>query len=474
MSYMIHSEKSQKRRNNIQVFFEDFSYSRYFAISLIFLLVFFWLSGYCVSASPDSVILKKIEYKEVEKGADIFMYVKGNYEFSAILIENPLRIVIDLKPVINKTSAKKEIKGNYVLDVRISQFSVLPYYITRVVVDLKNLNAQSMDYSLVKEPASLLLKIELKSGQMETVNLKNNAQSVENSAKEENEWKLVPDDTRKMDSPIKGSKTLLPSEKIEEYMKFAADADYIIGPEDLLDIRIFELPELSNTVRVSSTGNINFPPLGDVVVEGLSKSKAEKRLSELLQKNFINEAHVIIFIKEFKSQKVDVIGAVRKPGNYPMLGPKTILEILSEAGGLDDSAGDKLYIFRNGNLQTNKIEINLKELLKEGKAELNLVVRPGDIINIPTGKITVYIYGEVTSPGAIELKGNENATLLKAITKAGGPTDRANIRKIVVKSKDAKDQEKITKINLKDVLNGKKKDMVLEDGDVIVIPESFF
>ncbi|OGF61534.1 MAG: hypothetical protein A2Y62_01770 [Candidatus Fischerbacteria bacterium RBG_13_37_8] len=251
--------------------------------------------------------------------------------------------------------------------------------------------------------------------------------------------------------------------------------DYIIGAEDLLEIRVFELPELSSTVRVSSDGKINIPPIGDIDINGFSKSQAEQKLNLLLRDSFVNESHAVIFIKEFRSQKIDVIGAVRKPGSYPLIARKTLLEVISEAGGLTENVGDLIHIFRKSSPHSPKIEIDLNELIRQGNPALNITVRPGDVINIlPIEKITVYIYGEVGSPGAIEIKKSENTTLLKAIIKAGGPTDRANLSNATLKRTTPDGKETNIKVNIKNILKGKDKDPILLDGDIIIIPESFF
>lgn len=409
----------------------------------------FTIKGKCTEIKSVAC-LHSIEYMEEENEILIYLMIKDNYQFSANLFNDPLRVGIDLWPIINGMQAEVPINGKYIERIRTSQFQPAPEYKTRVVVDLKNLSIRGMDYSLAKENERLLLKIERKSLESE-------------KEKKEEEGKTNPDNIEKIKIEDKSIKTT-------EYK----GTDYMIGSEDLLEIRVFELPELNNTVRVSSDGKINIPPLGDIEIAGLSKSAAEKKISELLQKNFVNDAHVVIFIKEYRSQKVNIIGAINKPGNYAIMGEKSLLEILSDAGGISDKAGEKLYVFRRKDSQMMKIEINLKELLEQGKEKLNIMLKPGDIINIPeVQKIIIYIYGEVLSPGAIEMK-KDDATLLKAITKAGGPTDRANLRKIIIKRLNEDKEEKLIRINLKDIINGKLKDELLEDGDVIIIPESFF
>lgn len=422
------------------------------------------------SDTPNNIAcLANTDYKELENEITINMYIKGKYSFKPTMIDNPPRIILDLQKVINKLPAEQLINSKYLKSLRSSQFQPSPYYLTRIVIDIQNASPSDIEYSLNKDKEKLSLKITIKVNNKNEPSAKSNKydnQKILDSTQlnEDSSQSTLPDETNKLIEQIK---------LLEKSAK--PESDYIIGPEDLLEIRVFELPELSNTVRVSSDGKINIPPIGDIHVDGMPKAEVEKKIQSLLQNNFVNNAHVVIFIKEYKSQKVNIIGAVKKPGNYPILGKKNLLEILSEAGGLNENAGDKIYIFRRNNPETIKLEINTKELLSEGNVDLNIIIKPGDVINIPrVEKITIYVYGEVASPGAIEISNNTNATVLKAIIKAGGPTERANLSKVMLKRTEKQQKEKTYKINIKDIIKGKTKDIFLKDGDIIIIPESFF
>ena len=114
--------------------------------------------------------------------------------------------------------------------------------------------------------------------------------------------------------------------------------EYRIGPKDLLEIAVFELPELNQTARVSEDGSISMPLLGKVVIEGLTKEELQQRLAGLLEEKYLKKARVTVFIKEYQSQRVSVIGAVGKPGMYELIGRVSLLEMISQAGGLTDRA----------------------------------------------------------------------------------------------------------------------------------------
>jgi len=251
--------------------------------------------------------------------------------------------------------------------------------------------------------------------------------------------------------------------------------EYIIGPRDLLEIKVFELPEFDHTVRVSEDGSITLPLLGNVKVGGLSKDKAEKRLAELLDK-YVKNAQVSVFIKEYQSNRVAIIGAVEKPGMYELVGRQTLLQMISQAGGFKENAGNEIYVLREGQGgNTASISIDLEDLLLNGNQKLNIPIQPNDIINIPIDRlVTIYVFGEVRNPGAIQVKISKKITLLQAIAQAGGLSENASKRGVIVKRKDKDGKETRMQINLNDIIKGKKQDIPLKEGDVIIVKESIF
>jgi len=173
--------------------------------------------------------------------------------------------------------------------------------------------------------------------------------------------------------------------------------DYRIGPEDLLELQTFGVPELSRTVRVSSRGIISLPLIGEVKVAGLTSSALEKRLAELLAKDYLQNPQVSVFIKEFISQRVTVSGAVNKPGVYPLKGRTTLLQAIALAGDLDDKASpsDQVTVFRTpptGGKQA--LEFNFSEISKGQNPDP--VVQNDDIITVRTNTIA-YGFNKVLS-----------------------------------------------------------------------------
>jgi len=246
--------------------------------------------------------------------------------------------------------------------------------------------------------------------------------------------------------------------------------DYKIGTKDLLEIKVFELPELNQTVRVAEDGSVSLSLLGKVDVAGLTAQELEKKLASILDQKYTKGAHVTVFIKEY--QKVSVLGAVGKPGNYELVGPTTLLQVISQAGGLTPDAMDELYVFRQAkDGQKTKITVNLKDLTG-GNQNLNIDLQPNDVVNIPIDQMqTVYVYGQVIRPGAIQFRQSKKITLLQAIAQAGGPTEWASKSSLTIRRTDKKTgKEMKIPVNLKKIIAGNAPDITLEEGDVIIVP----
>ena len=253
--------------------------------------------------------------------------------------------------------------------------------------------------------------------------------------------------------------------------------EYRIGPKDLLEITVFELPDLNQTVRVSEDGTITLPLLKQVKADGLTKDELEQRISNLLEEKYLKNPRVSVFIKEYQSKLVAVIGAVENPGMYELVGRLTLLQIITKAGGFKENASNELFVLREGEKgETTSIAINLDDLMINGNPKLNIPLQPNDVINVPVDKMmSVYVFGAVTNPGKIEVKMSKKITLLQAVGNAGGLADNAKKSGIRLKRKDRKTgKETEMKVNLGDIIKGKRRDIELWEGDVIIIPESIW
>jgi polysaccharide biosynthesis/export protein len=241
--------------------------------------------------------------------------------------------------------------------------------------------------------------------------------------------------------------------------------DYIIGEGDLLKITIYDHEDLTTTARVSGDGFIVFPLIGPVEVKGLTLTRISEKIAAQLSEGYIINPHVAIFIQEFRSKKTFIIGEVNKPGLYALPGHTTLLALISEAGGLTKDAGDKITIKRKANpLQQDEktITIDLKRLVEMGDTSQDIPIMDGDSIYIAKAGL-FYITGEVKNPNAYKYE--EDITVIKAITKAGGFSDKASKGRVkIIRKKNGKEE----------VLEKVKMDEPVLMDDVIVVPESFF
>lgn len=255
----------------------------------------------------------------------------------------------------------------------------------------------------------------------------------------------------------------------------ASSSGYRIGPRDLLDVRVQEEPQLNVERRVSDGGSINLPYLGEVPVAGLSELEAAAKLKRLLEAQLLQRASVAVQVREFRARPIAVIGAVNQPGNLSFSGRSTLLEALTAAGGVAASHGNSVFVIRRAeNGLTDQVEVELEDLLVRADPRVNIPIFPNDVINVPgTIEVTIYFLGEVANPGALTFKSTERITLLTAIARAGGLSDRAS-RKIVIRRTDRSGKSEEIQVDYKRVLAGKDQDVPLRQGDVILVKESFF
>jgi polysaccharide export outer membrane protein len=252
----------------------------------------------------------------------------------------------------------------------------------------------------------------------------------------------------------------------------ASPADYIIGPADLLEIKVFESEKMTSTVRVGSRGQITLPLLGSVDVNGLTAREAEEKIEGLLKKEgYINNPHVSVFVKEHRSKLVSVVGYVRDPGNYELLGRQTLLDALANAKGLNDNAARSVYLTRteeDGRRQAYVIDLD--QLLLRGDSELNLPLKAGDVIYVPEAG-TVFVEGAVRRPGAFPIKGGAT-TVSQAIAAAGGVTGYADSGDIKLIHYLGNGKREITQLNLRRIQKGEDEDPIVKDRDAIIVGAS--
>lgn len=258
--------------------------------------------------------------------------------------------------------------------------------------------------------------------------------------------------------------------------QLAPSDDYVIGPRDVIEIRVEQDHSLDTVARVGASGRIAMSLLNEVEVAGLTTIEVASRIRTLLEKKFMNKAEVSVVVREFESQPVSVFGAVGRPGKLPITGEMNLIQAISSAGGLNSAGGARnIYVIRNSkNGLTAQIMIDAEELMIDGNPDLNIPLYPNDIINVQADrKISVYFLGQVSKPGVVEFRESQQPTLLKALAYAGGLTDRAKASGITIKRVENR-KEVTIRVSYTDILKGRAPDIALKDDDTIIIKESFW
>jgi len=245
---------------------------------------------------------------------------------------------------------------------------------------------------------------------------------------------------------------------------FVPASEYTVGDGDVLDIKVYENDDLTTTVRVSANDTIRVPLIGEVNVASLTVSGVAARIESLLADGYLVNPQVDVFVREYRSKKVIILGQVNRPGLYELQGKTTLLEFISKAGGLTTDVGSTATIKRKSveTGENDNTSIDLDRLIKEGDTSLNVSIRDGDSVYISKADV-YYVSGEVNKPGDYKLEGD--ITIIKAITTAGGFTKIAAEGKVKVNRVIDGQQQ---------VLENVKMDMPVLPDDVIIVPESFF
>src|SRR5581483_60456 len=253
----------------------------------------------------------------------------------------------------------------------------------------------------------------------------------------------------------------------------APSSDTPLGTRDVIDIKVLQDANLNTKTTVSDDGRITMPLLGKVDVSGLTPVQAEAHIKALLESKYMTRADVVIEVVEYGNKPISVIGAVVRPGTIGTSGNITLLQAITQAGGLANGYGKSLYVLRTAaNGLTERIDIDIEDLMINGNPDLNLPLAPNDVINVPVDTpLTIYVLGEVMHPGTVQFRRSQTPTLLQAIAGAGGQTDRAGKNATIKRMVDGKEQT--IHVNFRRILTGGK-DVILQDNDTIYVTESFF
>ncbi len=246
--------------------------------------------------------------------------------------------------------------------------------------------------------------------------------------------------------------------------------DYLLGSGDLLQIKIYEAEDLNTTVRVSSRGYVTLPLLGSVLLDGLSAREAEEMIESSYRVRYIKDPHVSIFVEEHFSRRVTLMGQFRNPGTYDYLSKQRLLDVMALGSGLSDIAGRVVQVRRYSGSQEEQsvFFVDLDQLIKEGRSELNIQINSGDVLYVPEAG-TFFVDGAVRRPGAYHIK--HTTTLQEAFLEAGGLAPYADKEKATLIRYMENGNRKMIAL---DLTQAETMEMEIKDRDVLITEASAY
>ena len=269
--------------------------------------------------------------------------------------------------------------------------------------------------------------------------------------------------------------------------------DYAISPDDLLDISVFDVPEMSHSYRVRPGGSITLPLLSEPIpAAGLTPDQLAATIRDRLKlAELLSDPRVTVDVRESQMHSIAVAGAVKKPQLYPVFGKTKLLDVLAQSEGLADDAGGVALVTRGGATQqlgggsrmaqgdatgkpSDPVAIDLKRLMQTNDPRLNIDVYPGDLVTVERAGL-VYVVGAVNRPGGFVLTTeHEPMTVLKALALAEDLKPTAIPNKAVIIHPDSKTSNapKESPVKLKDILAGRAPDRPLQADEILFVPDS--
>jgi len=243
-----------------------------------------------------------------------------------------------------------------------------------------------------------------------------------------------------------------------------------IAPGDLLHITVFDVPEMTQDVRIGAKGEAQLALIGNIDLAELTGEEAGDAIArELRNRKLLLSPQVNVLIKEFASQGVSVIGEVQHPGVYQVLGSRSLLDLISMAGGLTNVADTRITIKRRRGSE-QAITVKLKTDDPATSLNNNVQIYPGDLIVVPRAGI-VYVLGDVNRPGGFVMQDSGKITLLQALAQAGGASKSASLSKTVLMRKNAQGYE-TTKLHVGKIQKGEAPDLDLHSNDILFVPNN--
>lgn len=239
--------------------------------------------------------------------------------------------------------------------------------------------------------------------------------------------------------------------------------DYPLGPGDILRIQVFQNPELTTETRVSESGSITFPLIGNIEVGNLSISSAETKIAGALANGgFVRQPQVNIVVLQIRGNQVSVLGQVNRPGRFPLETLSRVSDMLAVAGGTTPGGDDFAIVAGVRNGKSFRKVVDIPAIYLDEKSEDNIYLAGGDTIYVHRAPV-FYIYGEAQRPGAYRIE--RHMTVMQALAQGGGPTSRGSEWRLRLHRKNS--AGKVEK------LSPEMTDVVQPD-DIIYVRESIF
>ncbi len=249
------------------------------------------------------------------------------------------------------------------------------------------------------------------------------------------------------------------------------DGNYIIGPQDTLRIDVFDQPSLGGSYTVELDGSLSFPLIGRIGAGGSTVRAFEEALVARLSDGYFRNPRVTVSVEEYNSQRVFIVGEVRRPGAYPLSGEMRLVELLAFGGGATPTASGTAVLVRSGNGRdepalpgddavADSLEIDL-DALGTGDLSQNVVLRDGDTVFVPEADV-VYVFGEVRNPGRYPIR--HDTVVLQVLSLAGGTTEYAALNRVRI-LRVVNGEQKEIKVKLDDPV---------QPDDIVRIPERLF
>jgi polysaccharide export outer membrane protein len=247
------------------------------------------------------------------------------------------------------------------------------------------------------------------------------------------------------------------------------DSSIRLGSGDLIEVNVYNVPELQTKTRITDTGDIDLPLINNVHVEGLTINEAEEVIEQRLDRGgFVRNPHVQLFISEYLSDGTSILGEVARPGVYPVLSEQRLFNVLSAAGGLSERAGKSITVTHKAQ-PDQPIVVSISRNL-EDHPESNVSVYPGDTIMVRRADV-VYVVGDVARPSGFLMDNGGRLSVLQAVALAGGTGSTAKLTGVRIIRKGPEGVTEIP-VSLKKLLQAKSNDVPLQADDILFVPTS--